>query len=292
VSGPPWRGVRPAAAAGLPAWSLRTSSVKPDEFPKTLLPGVGPEWAWGGADGAGVRVCVVDTGIEAGHPMVGGVDQSVTVVQREDGSVGVEPCAPADPAGHGTACAGVIRSVAPAAAISSARVLTSGTGGTGAALLAGLAWAVDSGFDVINLSLATTQEKFAATLHDLADRAYFSRSVLVASAHNRPVRSYPWAFSSVISVSSHDEDDRMTYYYNAAAPTEFLAFGVRVPTAWPGGRTTQSTGNSFATPHITGICALILSKHAWLTPFQLKTVLFLCARNVTDQPGESDDATA
>ena len=40
------------------------------------------------------------------------------------------------------------------------------------------------------------------------------------------------------------------------------------------------TGNSFATPHMTGICALVLSKHRELTPFQLKSVLYLTAGNV------------
>ena len=61
------------------------------------------------------------------------------------------------------------------------------------------------GYDVVNMSLSTTKSQFAATLHDLADSAYFKRSLIVASAHNMPVASYPWRFSSVISVGSHDE---------------------------------------------------------------------------------------
>ena len=44
--------------------------------------------------------------------------------------------------------------------------------------------------------------------HELADTAYFQRTVLVASAHNLPVESYPWRFSSVISVGSHGEPSR------------------------------------------------------------------------------------
>jgi subtilisin family serine protease len=49
---------------------------------------------------------------------------------------------------------------------------------------------------------------------------------------------------------------------------------------WIGGRTLTVSGNSFATPHITSICALVLSKHRELTPFQLKSVLYLTANNV------------
>lgn len=280
---PPWRRERRDHFPGMPAWSLSTSRFSPEDFPVTPhgeVTGDVREWAWGGADGSGVRVCVLDTGVEAEHPRVGGLDRSLVVDRDDDGRLTVTDCEPADPAGHGTACASVIRSVAPGAALTSVRVLTDGKAGTGAALLAGLRWAVDEGYDVVNLSLSTTRSEFQAELHELADRAYFRRCLLVASAHNMPVLSYPWTFSSVISVASHDETDPMTYYYNPAPPAEFYARGVKVPVAWPGGREIRSTGNSFAAPHITGICALIMSKHRWLTPFQLKSVLYLAARNV------------
>lgn len=286
---PPWRRSAGSGDAGMTAWSVRSSVEKPQPFERELLAGVDRAWAWGGADGTGVRVCIVDSGVEGGHPLVGPLERSVTAVENGDGSIGIEDCEPDDKAGHGTACAGVIRALAPGASLSSVRVLTDGRNGTGAALLAGLKWAIAEGFDVVNLSAATTQQRFAAELHDLADLAYFRRSVLVASAHNRPIRSFPWTFSSVFSVASHDEPDPMLYYYNPSAPAEFHARGVRVPTAWPGGRTTRSSGNSFAAPHIAGLCALVLSKHRWLTPFQLKTVLYLCAHNVADGSGGSDD---
>ena len=61
---------------------------------------------------------------------------------------------------------------------------------------------------------------------------------------------------------------------------EFFAHGVDVDIAWIGGSTIRATGNSFATPCISGIAALILSKHPRLTPFQLKSVLYLIASNV------------
>jgi subtilisin family serine protease len=264
----------------MPAWSRSTSRAELERFQVSRLEEITQEWAWGGADGAGVRVCVLDTGVEGSHPRVGGLERSLVVSRGEDEQLSVTECEPVDPAGHGTACAGVIRSLAPAVRLSSVRVLTDGKAGTGAALIAGLGWAIDEGYDLINLSLSTTRSEFQPTLHELADRAYFRRCLLVASAHNMPVLSFPWTFSSVISVASHDEADPMTYYYNPNPPAEFYARGVRVPVAWPGGREIHSTGNSFAAPHITGICALILSKHPWMTPFQLKSVLYLAADNV------------
>jgi subtilisin family serine protease len=84
----------------------------------------------------------------------------------------------------------------------------------------------------------------------------------------------------VISVGSHEDPDPLSYYYNPAPPVEFFARGLEVDVAWLGGGTLRCTGNSFATPHVSGICALILSRHPELTPFQLKSVLYLTASNV------------
>jgi subtilisin family serine protease len=160
------------------------------------------------------------------------------------------------------------------------RVLGAGFTGSGGVLLAGLRWAVEQGFDVVNMSLSTTKKQFAGILHELTDKAYFQRTVLVASAHNMPVESYPWRFSSVISVGSHEEADPLTFYYNPDPPVEFFARGVDVEVAWTGGARIRCTGNSFATPHMSGLCARVLGKHPELTPFQLKSVLFLTSSNV------------
>ena len=106
----------------------------------------------------------------------------------------------------------------------------------------------------------------------------------MAAAHNMPVESYPWRFSSVISVGRPAEGDPELVLYNPAPPVEFFAHGSNVEVAWPGGRTSRCTGNSFATPHVAGLCALILGKHPGLTAFQLKNVLYLTAANVRNDP--------
>ena len=115
-----------------------------------------------------------------------------------------------------------------------------------------------------------TKTQFCAALRELSDEAYFRRCIIVSSAHNMPVQSYPWPFASVISVASHDGAHPMTYYYNPAPPVDFYARGVRVPVAWPGGREILSTGNSFAAPHITAILGpankTILLNGRWLAP--------------------------
>lgn len=131
------------------------------------------------------------------------------------------------------------------------------------------------------MSLSTTRVRFVEELRALTDEAYFRGSVIVASAHNTPVESFPWRFASVISVGSHHEEaDPEMYLYNPLPPVEFFAPGQNVQVAWLGGRTIRSTGNSFATPFIAGLCARILSKHPRMTPFQLKNALYLSAANV------------
>jgi subtilisin len=268
-----------SAEEPFPAWSLPAEAVEGISLPRAWPERVTRDWAWGGSTGKGIRVCILDSGVEGNHPDVGVVDHSVAVSVEGD-ETHVEEDTEGDLCGHGTACAGIVRSLAPECEIHSVRVLGAGYTGSGAILLAGLRWAIEQHFDVINMSLSTTKQKFASLLHELADHAYFKRTILVASAHNMPVESYPWRFASVISVGSHELDDSYAFFYNPAPPVEFFARGFELDVPWVGGGRLRCTGNSFATPHVAGICALILSRHPELTPFQLKSVLYLTASNV------------
>jgi subtilisin family serine protease len=262
----------------LPAWSLSSAAV--ERIAARWPEAVTRAWAWEGATGAGVRVCILDSGVEQGHPLVGEVQRSVVVSVGDDGTPTVADDVEGDLCGHGTACAGIVRSLAPLCELTSVRVLGAGYTGSGEVLLAGLRWAVEQEFDVVNMSLSTTKRKFASELHEIADAAYFGGTTIVASAHNLPVESYPWRFAAVVSVASHGEEDPFVFYANPAPPVEFFARGVDLRVAWLGGGSIVAAGNSFATPHISGICALIGSKHHDLTPFELKSVLYLTSSNV------------
>ncbi|SCG18990.1 Subtilase family protein [Micromonospora echinofusca] len=282
----PWRRERRRHARGMPAWGMSQQDSRDNLVPASLFGSIDRQWALAGADGTGVRVCVLDSGVDGDHPLVAPVEQAWEVVTEEGRSPRISECEPRDPAGHGTACAGIIRELAPRVSISSVKVLTDGRSGSGGALIAGLAHAIDQGFDIINMSLSTSRLEYRNRLSELCDRAYFRRCTLVVAAHNLPIQSFPWNFASVISVASHTEPDPQRIYYNATPPVEFCARGVRVPVASPGGGTTRNTGNSFAAPHVAGIAALALSKHPWLTPFQLKSVLYHCAANVSTEGNE------
>ncbi|MBV8734340.1 MAG: S8 family serine peptidase [Solirubrobacterales bacterium] len=266
----------------LPAWSLRRDDPRARALPRSWPHRIDRKWAWSGSDGAGVRVAIVDSGIDGDHELVGGLQRAVAVEKTADGEWKVGDDDAGDLAGHGTACAGIVRSFAPRSELWSVRVLGAGFKGGAGALLTGLRWAIEQGCEVVNLSLSTPKRDTAALLHEIADDAYFGGSVFVASAHNLDVRSYPWRFSSVVSVASHDGEDPYEFLYNPDPPVEFFARGMDIEVAWLDRTRIIAAGNSFATAHMTGICALILGKHPALTPFQLKTVLRETATNMRE----------
>jgi subtilisin family serine protease len=251
------------------------------------LDDLSPEWAWGGANGAGVRVAVVDSGIEADHPALGGVvnvDGGVVVTLDDAGEAIIVQGPHEDSFGHGTACAGIIHGLAPAASITSVRVLGSGLVGKAGAFLAGLAWAVEQRFDVINLSLGTSKRDWALAFYEICDKAYFHGSFVVTAANNMARPSFPSLYASVTSVACNLSKDPFRFHYNPDPPTEFLAPGIDVDVPWRGGGRIVGTGNSYAAPHVAGIAALVKSKHPELRPFQLKTVLWATAANVREAP--------
>jgi subtilisin family serine protease len=247
------------------------------------LGAVSREWAWGGSTGAGAKVAIIDSGLEHDHPALGGMVR---------GGVAFEPDArtrtgvrlvpddkPRDLFGHGTACAGIIHSLAPEAELYSVRVLGRDLTGRAVQFAAGIRWAIDNGMHVVNLSLSTGRPEYYGLFHELADEAYFRNVQLVAAVNNLPGPSYPSLYAAVISVAAHAGQDPFTYYYNPEPPVEFGAPGIDVRVAWRGGQYIVSTGNSFAAPHVAGLATLIRAKHPSLTPFQTKTVLWACATN-------------
>jgi subtilisin len=263
-----------------PAWSDafagELAQVLPLPLPKDLR-----SWAWGGANGRGVKVAVVDSGIEEGHPRVGALAGAMAVEYDPESPKLVRFVAGPhdDLVGHGTACAGIIRAAAPEAELYSVRVLGSTLRGRGGVFAAGLEWAIESGMQVVNLSLSTGNADWFGPLHELADTGYFRRTVLVCAINNVPGPSYPSQFSSVISVAAHLGKDPERFDYNSNPPVEFGAPGIDVEVAWRGGGTLEVTGNSFAAPHISGLVTRLLSKHPTLTPFQVKSVLHALATN-------------
>jgi subtilisin len=280
-----------------PAWSEQFS---PEVI--RLLTHSGPiteltaEWAYGGSLGKGMRVAIVDSGVEFDHPDLGNSVKGGVVVEYDpDAKNSIryeEENKPMDLAGHGTACAGIIHLIAPEAEIYSVRVLGTNMRGRAIQFAGGLDWAIENNIQIVNLSLSTSNEEYFGLFHDLADQAYFKNMNVVCAVNNYPETSLPSLYSSVISVAAHEGQDPFTYYYNPSPPVEFGAPGIDIEVAWNNKQYVVSTGNSFAAPHITGIIALIRAKHPELTPFQIKTVLMACAANMRGKLPEPKPKTS
>jgi subtilisin family serine protease len=268
-----------------PAWSWGAGTSQTGPLaPLALLASATPETILGGSTGRGVKVAIVDSGIDNTHPAVAGaVHGWAEPAVDDEGNVRYESAPHTDLFGHGTACAGVIHRIAPDAELYSVRVL--GTGLTGRALMfaAGLRWAIDNHMHVVNLSLGTTSRDHFQLFHELVDEAYYRGAVLVTAANNMPVLSAPSLYAAVVSVACHEDakgEDPLDFYCNPSPPVEFGAPGINVRLAWLKGGYITATGNSFAAPHLTGLAALLRSKHPHLRPFEVKTLLRALARNV------------
>ena len=258
----------------LPAWSEPFAEVRrPDLRRSAPFDAIDRDWAFGSGDGAGVTVAIVDSGVEGDHPDLGGALATSVRVELEGEGSRVVPDDPIDVVGHGTACAGIVHGLAPAARLLSVRVLGADNRGKGQAFAAGLEWAIDQGASIINLSLSSRSEAMFGTFHDLADRAYFANVLLVCAANNVAVASYPSLFAAVVSVAAHDVRDPGVWFYNPHPPVEFGAHGLDVEVPWKGGGRIVATGNSFAAPHIAGYAARIRSARPGATPFEIKTIL-------------------
>lgn len=227
------------------------------------------------ADGTGVTVAIVDSGVEGSHPAIGGrLVRSLRVEVGRDGEPAlVDEPDPIDVVGHGTACAGIVHAIAPGADLVSIRVLDASNRAAGSAFLAALDWAIAERIPVINLSLSSRSEALEAAFRATADEAYFANSLLVCAANNVPGPSWPSLFATVISTAAHDLAAPDAWFYNPNPPVEFGAHGVDVDVAWRGGSRIRATGNSFAAPHLAGQAARLRGRYPDASPFEIKALL-------------------
>ena len=230
------------------------------------------------ADGHGITVAIVDSGVEGDHPWVGGrLVASYEVVQTSKRTHKVVKAKPNDGYGHGTAAAGQIRRFAPAADLISIRVLDESLRTTSQALLAALKWLADPGnncpIHVVNLSLSTQREQYALRMEHAVDDLY-TRDIacICARGYHLTGRAYPTYFASTIAVT-YDHLKPARLKFRPRDLIELEGAGVEVEIAWRGGVTRVAEGSSYACPLVTGLAARLLSLKPDLTPYELMTLL-------------------
>jgi subtilisin family serine protease len=236
--------------------------------------------------GEGVRVAVIDSGIDAVHPELSGA------VESAFDALGGGEAAHA----HGTGIAGIIAAhgrltgAAPSARLIAIRAFgaqKSGATSTSFVLLKSLDYAMSHGAQIINMSFAGPQDPaLRRGLGVAADKGI----TLVAAAGNDGPKSpplYPGADPRVIAVTATDASDRLFAAANRGSYVAIAAPGVDILTALPDGKYGVSSGTSLSAAFVSGLAALMLARNPALTPDDLRLALTKAARDLG--PAGRDD---
>jgi subtilisin family serine protease len=225
------------------------------------------------ATGDGIRVAVLDTGLDLEHPDFAGrsisAESFIDGVPSQDGH------------GHGTHCIGTAcgpatppegrrYGIAGAAEIFAGKVLDDSGAGTDASILAGIEWAITSGCRVISMSLGADIRTVSSAYETVGRRALAAGTLIIAAAGNNASRSrgnlgfvgVPANSPSIMAVGAVDSDLAIADFSAATNPVDggridIAGPGVDVYSSWPmPQRTNTISGTSMATPHVAGIAAL------------------------------------
>ena len=266
-------------------------SFENDPTPSTM----GVPDAQGMSRGAGVKVAVVDSGVDVGHPMLAGriaaggfnfIEQNTDVSDLPDGIDTNGNGFLDEMAGHGTFVSGLVSRVAPSAMILPIRVLDS-DGVSNAFLIAqGVYHALDEGAQVVNVSIGTQGESLL--LASLASEVEAAGVFFVASAGNdgssSPARQ-PASLRSrgVIGVAATTLQDVRADFSNYGSWVSVSAPGVGVVSLLPGGGFGEASGTSFAAPLVSGVAALLRSTCPAASFEELRGQLLGTARSINAQ---------
>lgn len=233
--------------------------------------------AWPLSRGTGVKVAVLDTGIGP-HPdlvVYGGYN-----FVSNNGNYG-------DDFGHGTHVAGTIAAldntigvvgVAPEAKIYAVKMLNSAGSGTIDQAVSAIQWSVTNGMKILSMSWGTTTD-FQA-LHDAVNAAYASGLLLIAAAGNTGNSAgtgdsvnYPAKYDTVIAVAALDQNNVRASFSSTGPKVEISAPGVNVNSTYLNNGYTTMMGTSMATPHVSGVAALVWARNPSLTNAQVRQIL-------------------
>jgi subtilisin family serine protease len=232
--------------------------------------------------GRGVRVAVIDSGVHAAHPHVGGIEQGIAI--RSDGSLDDDFV---DRLGHGTAVAAAIREKAPDAAIVAIKVFWHSLATDALSLVRGIDEACARGASVINLSLGTSNEAHRPALEAAVRRAAAHGAVVVAASEDAGVRWLPGSLETVAGVKADWELDRTTYALAGETGRIVIATSP-YPRDIPGvPRDRNLRGISFAVANATGFVARAVEAIGCEPGTQLSAILEMLERGIPSRVVET-----
>lgn len=246
--------------------SLPSPWITPDEAYQAIETG----------DGDGVRIAILDSGIDTSHPGFRHLKlaDDIAVVSK-GGRIVVEENDSGDVFGHGSAVAGIIHRLAPRATLGSIRVLGHFKESRAAVIREGLRQAALRNYHIVQCSFgAPARAQDAALYKNCIDALYLRRMHIVAAGSNNGFQSAEWPahFPTVLAVGS-DPHGRDGLYLNPGGLVEFATCGEEDAALWPGGGTRRLVGSSFAAPRVAARLARLLSTHPDLHPLLAKALL-------------------
>jgi subtilisin len=226
--------------------------------------------------GKGVRIAIIDSGIEVDHPALAGIKLADDLHIVETGiQIEVKPGDGTDIFGHGTAIAAIVRRIAPDAEIGSFRVLGENLNSRTVIIREGVRQAMDRGYHILNCSFGCGLPEHIFQYKDWIDEAYLKGIHVVSSCNNFDFTKPEWPgyFPSVVTVNMARFDDDHTFFYKPGHLVEFAARGVDVTLPWNHHSVKQVSGSSFAAPIMTGLLARLISMMPGLCPLEAKAIL-------------------
>ncbi len=246
--------------------------------------------AWDYSAGRGVKICVIDTGINARHPdlkanVKGGINTLAPDGSRRSRDF-------SDDQDHGTGVAGVIAAagpndrvstigMAPEASLYAVKAVKPGVSRV-SDYVAGFQWCVKKGIPLINASFSFDRDH--PLIHLAVQKAYRNGSCIITSAGNtggplKPPASYKETIAVSAAEIAHGGKGDLIFadFSNRGPEVDFIAPGVRIHVPSAQGGSHLRSGTSVAAPHVTGAAALILAQSGPMRPHALYRELMTAA---------------
>jgi subtilisin family serine protease len=228
------------------------------------------------ASGAGVRVAVLDSGIDPAFPaLTENRGQSFILEDIGQGLVvrEVPVSVRTDASGHGSCVQSCLLAAAPDAIVDHYRILDEFNNCPSRLLCLALDHVIEKRYNIVNLSLGTRNENVVPWLVTIVKRAYETGTCLVAASSNIGNSLFPGRFTYSISVSACEGDGPLALAFHPGKVVEFSGWGINVPIAVDAGHIVRVSGTSYASGFVAGICARIIETLGHSQPLDVKLTL-------------------